>query len=198
MKKKSVSNRSSVLQNIPNFLSISRIIFTFVIVYLIFTNASLIFIVSVFVIAALTDFFDGQLARRFGWVSEFGRKADVIADRFLWVGTVLAFIAVFGIEGELNWMYGLQLLFIMSRELITLPFALIAFVSGKDIPPVRFIAKLTTFVQGVALPALILSIQYPLWSYVSMPLSLVCAVTGSVSAWYYLCDIHCMYTRRKL
>ena len=197
MKKSRKNVESPLLQNIPNFLSISRIIFTFIIVYLIFTNAPIPLIVTVFVIAALTDWFDGFLARRYRWTSEFGRKADMIADRFLWAGTALTFIAVFGLEGRLNWTYGVQLLFIMSRELITFPFALIAFVSGKPIPHARYIAKVTTFAQGFALPALILSLNNPLWSWISMPLSLVCAATGSISAWYYLCDIHCMQTRRR-
>jgi len=44
----------------------------------------------VFLIAALTDFLDGQLARRTGAVTEFGKKLDPLADRIFISGTILA------------------------------------------------------------------------------------------------------------
>ncbi len=189
VKAKKISSHEMFLANIPNFLSISRIILAFVVIYLIFVQASVVKIVSVFAIAALTDFFDGRLARRFKWQSEFGRKADMIADRFLWVGTALAFIIDFGIRGYLNWTPGIQLLFMMSREIISLPFAIIAFFSGNALPNARYIAKVTTFIQGFALPSLILSIEYPAWIYASLPLSLIAGITGFVSAMYYINDV---------
>jgi len=170
----------SIFRHIPNILTISRIILTFVIVYFIFTRKHIFTIISVFIIAALTDFFDGILARKFSWQSEFGRQADMIADRFLWVGTALAFFASYGIFDNLDWQHGLQLLFIMSREIISAPFAIISFFAGKPIPQARYIAKVTTLLQGFALPALILSTIYPIWGYLSWPLSVVIAVTGFI------------------
>ncbi|MEK6934140.1 MAG: CDP-alcohol phosphatidyltransferase family protein [Nanoarchaeota archaeon] len=185
-KKKSIGN--AITKNIPNFLSISRIILAFVVIYLIVTNQSVIEIVFIFSIAAITDFLDGALARKFKLESEFGRRTDVIADRFLWTGTAIAFLVVFGIEGRLHWFDGIQLMLIMTREIICMPFSLIAFFSGKKIPPVRHIAKVTTFLQGFALPALILSIVYPLWIYLSIPLAIACNITGFISAMYYIQD----------
>ena len=185
MKKK----QNIIMQNIPNFLSISRIILAFIVIYLIFTNASLITIVVIFVIAALTDFFDGKLARFYKWESEFGRKTDIIADRFLWVGTALAFLIAFGLEGNLDWFDGIQLLLIMTREIISLPFALIAFFSRKEIPHTRYIGKITTLIQGFAMPSLILSLKYKDWIYLSLPLAVICAIIGFTSAMYYIQDI---------
>lgn len=177
-----------IAQNIPNFLSMSRIILTFVVIYLIVTDQSVVEIVFIFSLAAITDFLDGQLARRFKLVSEFGRKADVLADRFLWIGTAVTLLVVFGIEGKLHWFNGIQLMLIMSREIISMPFALIAFFSGKGIPHVRFVAKATTLLQGFALPALILSIVYPYFIYLSIPLAIACSITGFISAMYYIQD----------
>ena len=185
-KKKSIGN--AITKNIPNFLSISRIILTFVVIYFIITNQSVVEIVFIFSIAAITDFLDGALARKFKWESEFGRRTDVIADRFLWTGTAIAFLVVFGIEGRLHWFDGTQLMLIMTREVICMPFSLIAFFSEKKIPPVRYIAKVTTFLQGFALPALILSIAYSLWIYLSIPLAIACSITGFISAMYYIQD----------
>ncbi len=188
-KKNNFKKDSIILQNIPNFLTISRIIISLIVIYLIFNNSSLENIIIVFVIGALTDFLDGNLARRFKWESEFGRKADMIADRFLWMGTAIAFIVVFGIEGELNWLHGVQMLLIMTREAISIPFALIAFFSGNALPQARYIAKITTFIQGFALPSLIISVFYPEWTALSLSLALMCFITGFISAMYYMNDV---------
>jgi len=130
--KKETKEELSILRHIPNLLTISRILLTFVVAYLILTQNKLSLIVVVFVIAALTDYFDGVLARKFNWTSEFGRKADIIADRFLWIGTALSFFIA--MRDVLTWKTGLQLAFIMSREIITAPFALVSFFGGKSIP----------------------------------------------------------------
>ena len=75
-----------------NALTFLRILAVPVIVYLVLksddgssTAATLIFLG-----AALTDFFDGRLARATGTVSEFGRMLDPLADRIFISGTVLA------------------------------------------------------------------------------------------------------------
>lgn len=197
MKNEKTKTSKLILSNIPNFLTISRIVITFIVIYMIFTHASLIAIVVLFVIGALTDFFDGLLARKFKWVSEFGRKSDMIADRFLWSGTALAFIISYGIFRQLDWTHGIQILLIMARELITLPFAFVAFFSGTHLPQARYIAKVTTTLQGFALPALILSINYPLWIYFSAPVSVACAITGFKSALYYINDTQKLKGKRK-
>ena len=53
----------------------------------------------VFAVAAATDKFDGELARRRGMVTDFGKVADPIADKAL---TGMAFIGL-SILGELPW-----------------------------------------------------------------------------------------------
>ncbi len=173
---------------IPNALTIARILLTFVVMYLIFNGNNIFAVVIVFGIAAFTDFLDGKLARRYGWVSEFGRQADMIADRFLWIGTALAFLISFGIRGELNGFIGAQLFVLYLREMISLPFALVSFFSGNMLPPARYIAKVTTFIQGFALPTLILSVFYPTFTYISLPLAVAGGITGTISALYYIHD----------
>ena len=185
-----IKKSSPYYQNIPNILSISRIILTFIIIYLVFTNAPILTIVILFALAAITDFFDGHLARRFKWESEFGRKIDIIADRFLWFGTALSLVVSYGLRSELKWEQGIPLLFMMSREIISMPFALVAFYSRKGIPHARLIAKYTTLIQGFALPAIILSIKFPSWAYVSFPLSIAAGITGFISAMHYMNDIN--------
>ena len=189
MKERKEKLRLIWVGNIPNLLTISRIILTFVIMYMLFTDASLISIVVIFVIAALTDFFDGLLARKYNWTSEFGRKADMVADRFLWAGTAIAFVVAYGLAHKLGMNEGIQLLLIMSREIISSPFAVLGFFSGKQIPHARFVGKITTLLQGFALPAVILSIQYPYWVEISWPLSIITGLVGTISGFHYIYDL---------
>ena len=121
MKKEKMKKRELILFNFSNFLTLLRVILAFVVVSLIFTKENVILIVVVFSIAAITDFFDGMLARKFGWETEFGRRADMIADRFLWVGTALAFLVSFGLEGRLGWINCIQLILIKQQPLKVLP-----------------------------------------------------------------------------
>ncbi len=180
----------SLLRHLPNALTISRIIITFIVIYLIFIRYDVRATMLLFVIGALTDLFDGYLAKKYGWRSEFGRKADMIADRFLWVGTALAFLLVYAFAGELGGIHYMQIAFIMAREIVNAPFAIFAFLRGKPIPQARKIAKATTFIQGFALPTLILSVYYPAFGYISLPLSAVLLIMGFISAAYYINDLN--------
>jgi len=182
---------------LPTFLNISRIILTFVVVYMIITHRNIIFIVMIFAIAAITDWFDGRIARKYSLVSDFGAKADMVADRFLWVGTALAFFIIFGINEKLDSIHGIQLLLIMIREIITAPSAVVAFFSGRGFPDVRYIAKVTTFSQGFALPSLMLSIYYSSWMYFSLPVSIFTGVVGIISGFYYINDVQNMQEKKK-
>ncbi len=182
---------------IPTFLNISRIILTFVIVYMIFVDSRIVYIVSVFAIAAITDWLDGAIARKYKLVNDFGAKADMLADRFLWVGTALAFVIVFGIKGRLEVIHGAQLLLIMSREIIAAPFAIIGFFYGGVFPKARYSAKVTTFTQGFALPALMLCVFYPAWIYLSLPLSAFLGIIGPMSGINYMKDIYKLNEGKK-
>jgi phosphatidylglycerophosphate synthase len=57
-----MKNVKENIYNVPNFFTLSRIIITLVLVYLIFNGASLKTIVILFVIGAITDAIDGNVA----------------------------------------------------------------------------------------------------------------------------------------
>lgn len=67
---------------IPNILTISRILITPIIIFL-GINKHYEVLAIICVIIALTDCFDGKLARHWGVCSEFGAKLDTIGDKFL-------------------------------------------------------------------------------------------------------------------
>ena len=100
---------------IPNCLTILR--FLLVPVFLVFILKDTFFAkavsLGIFLIAALTDFLDGQIARRFNQKSEFGKFADPLADKFLVAAAFIAFIQI----PQLLIPFWLVLL-ILSREFI--------------------------------------------------------------------------------
>ena len=70
------------LKNIPNMLSVARILLVFVFVALFFTGhvyAALI----VFLVAGATDVVDGYLARRNNWITNLGKILDPFADKLM-------------------------------------------------------------------------------------------------------------------
>jgi CDP-diacylglycerol--glycerol-3-phosphate 3-phosphatidyltransferase len=83
-------------RNLANFFTCIRIVLIPVVVWLIIVmntqevDASHFWALLVFVFAALTDFIDGQLARRLDIITEFGKIVDPLADRLLVISVLIA------------------------------------------------------------------------------------------------------------
>ena len=85
--------KTTVIQKaIPNLLTsfrcVSAIIVPLLIVYGDEIGAKLAPII--FIVAGITDFFDGYLARKLNVVSNFGKIVDPVADKMLVIGTLFA------------------------------------------------------------------------------------------------------------
>ncbi|GHT93269.1 hypothetical protein FACS1894122_08240 [Alphaproteobacteria bacterium] len=91
---------SSVKKCIPNVLTVIRILLAFLFGFLIFKNEFL-WAEIVFVLAAISDFFDGFLARRWKVISEFGTTVDPLADKLLMTVSYLVFFYIGVIPGYL-------------------------------------------------------------------------------------------------
>jgi len=190
MKKKRIED----IENVPNVLTIFRFLMAFAIFFLIIFKVDLRLIIILFGIAAITDGIDGFLARRYKEITEFGRRWDVIADRTLMILTVLAVLIRF--FQEANREREIFLIFLtIAREIIAAPIALIALIKKRGIPQVRFIGKLTTFMQGFTFPFILLSIYYNLYGLESyMALATFCI--GIISGFYYFKDFYEMLKKK--
>ncbi len=83
--------------NLPNKLTIVRIILTPVFLFLFladFIKHHYLFALIVFIVASITDFADGHIARSRGIVTNFGKIADPIADKILTTSVLLCFITL--------------------------------------------------------------------------------------------------------
>lgn len=74
--------------NIANILTLSRLVLVVPFVLALFAGGGhavgwRVVATALFTAAALTDRFDGQLARRYGWVTDLGKFADPLADKAL-------------------------------------------------------------------------------------------------------------------
>ncbi len=136
--------------NLPNKLSLLRIILVPVmaIVFLLdFAYAPLI-AVGIFIIAALTDFFDGRIARKYNMVTDLGKLLDPIADKLL----ILFALFLVVDAGLIPFGYGAFCGgIIIGRELLISGVRQIA--AGKGlIIQANIYGKIKTFVQDIALP----------------------------------------------
>jgi CDP-diacylglycerol--glycerol-3-phosphate 3-phosphatidyltransferase len=107
---------NSSLWNIPNLLTMLRLVLVPVFAWLLLREGgedqvSRIWAAVVFVLASVTDFFDGYLARKWNIVTTFGKVADPIADKAL-TGCALIGLSYLG---ELPWWVTVV---ILGRELM--------------------------------------------------------------------------------
>ena len=81
---------------------------------------------AVFILASITDFVDGQIARRFNQVSDFGKFLDPLADKLLTIAAMVMFC-------EWSMMPGWALMLVLSREFAVTGLRLVAVGKGKVI-----------------------------------------------------------------
>ncbi|WP_129702058.1 CDP-diacylglycerol--glycerol-3-phosphate 3-phosphatidyltransferase [Anaerostipes caccae] len=113
--------------NLPNKLTILRVlmipIFIFVLLEEPFGEISKWIAVAIFIIASLTDFLDGHIARKYNLVTNFGKFMDPLADKLL---VCSAMIALVGMNRLASWIA----IIIIAREFIISGFRLIASDNG--------------------------------------------------------------------
>ena len=117
------------MTNLPNLLTLARVVLSFLLVFLLLQPgpASKIAALAVFTAAALTDWWDGRIARRRGLISQFGVLMDPIADKVL---VLCAFGAFVWLRVAPGWM----VLLIAAREMLITGLRMVALAKGKALP----------------------------------------------------------------
>jgi CDP-diacylglycerol--glycerol-3-phosphate 3-phosphatidyltransferase len=140
--------------NLPNALTLSRIFLTPLLVVILLTkiDGKEIYGVGIFVIAALTDFFDGYFARKRNQVTAIGKLLDPIADKLL---VSSAFISLV----ELNLAPAWMVVIIVGREFAVSGIRSIALSRGY-LMPANMLGKLKTVSQVCTIVVLIVADTY--------------------------------------
>ncbi|RVT94287.1 CDP-diacylglycerol--glycerol-3-phosphate 3-phosphatidyltransferase [Sphingomonas crocodyli] len=172
---------------LPNILTLSRILAVPILVFLLWPGASKLeyaIAFGLYALMAITDYFDGYLARAQGTVSKLGVFLDPIADKIM----VAAVIVMLVFTRDVSGYHTIAALIILLRE-ITVS-GLREFLAGLQISvPVSQLAKWKTTFQLISLGAIILAGALPEWSWIGAVglFSLwAAAVLTLLTGWDYL------------
>lgn len=162
--------------NTPNKLTILRIILIpiFVVLYYINFDGWFYWSAAIFIIAAITDTIDGQLARRTGQVTDFGKFADPIADKLLVMSALLILMEWGKIPAWLS-------IILLGREFIISGFRLVAAGKGNVIAA-GIAGKIKTVTQLVAISIMLLDDPIEKWTEIPVGLILL-YISAALSIW---------------
>jgi CDP-diacylglycerol--glycerol-3-phosphate 3-phosphatidyltransferase len=137
--------------NLPNKLTIARMlmIIVFLAIYFLkgsFLNSYTYVLGVIFVLASITDFFDGYLARKHNLVTTFGKFIDPLADKMLVITALFVLNDIYAQTGFSMsfWMPFWVVLIIVMRELLVTSIRLVAMGDGKVIAASK-LGKYKTF-----------------------------------------------------
>lgn len=165
--------------NVPNMITLARMVLIFFVVFMVFNNYSKWTIAIVFGIAAFTDWLDGFFARRLKQTTTIGARLDQVTDRIFTLVIVIGLLFYF-IRHEPDKI--ILLFLVSSREIIGSFGLVIRLIRNKDAYKVRYIGKVTTFVQSFAIAFIIVGFSWSIY-----PAILTCLI-GIVSGIDYIRD----------
>ena len=157
------------LRQIPNILTAARLPAVFLIALWtywagVWASAAL----ALFIVAALTDIFDGWIARKLGAVSDFGRLMDALVDKIFIIGLLVAMAATDCLPVK-HWddqgaeklpshsatlIAAFGVILILMREFLITGLRLVAAARGQVLEAER-LGKIKTFLQIIAIGHLI-------------------------------------------
>lgn len=171
--------------NLPNKLTVGRMLLVpfFVAAILINFPCHYLAALIIFVIASLTDMFDGKIARKNNLVTSFGKFADPLADKILVLAALLCFV-------QNGFCDCVAVILVLFREFSVTSIRLTAAAKGKVVAANIF-GKIKTVSQMIAIIVVLamqfileltsLGIAFP--SGIFADLKLVFLIAGEVLIW---------------
>ena len=162
--------------NLPNILALIRI-FLAPLMFVLLVNRDLsifqgihtswldYFAALIFVLASITDFFDGYIARNWNQKTQLGAILDPLADKML---TLAAFLGLMMIDRASPW----AIYLILTREFFITGLRVAAVSEGKDIAA-SMAGKVKTVLQMIAIGFLMMNWPFAellLWASVALTL----------------------------
>lgn len=189
--------------NLPNKLTMSRIIMTFAVIIVLlggsytssilglelpklFINEAIVvdtkYIIAgvIFIIASVTDFLDGHIARKNNLVTDFGKLTDAIADKIL-VDSVLIILAS---QGRIH---PIIPVIIVIRDIVVDSIKMLAASKGKVVAAIKSGKVKTTFLMIGIVLTLFNNLPFELWNIdVATFLLMVATVLSIISGIQYI------------
>ncbi len=159
--------------NIPNILAFMRLLIA-PIMFMFLVNRELFpnihptwldfFAAFLFVLASITDFFDGFIARNFNQITQLGKILDPLADKML---TLAGFLGLMMLGRADPW----AIYLILTREFFITGLRVAAVSEGKEVAA-SFLGKIKTIIQMIAIGFLIMN-----WPFGTLILWIAVGVT---------------------
>ena len=179
--------------NPPNILSLLRVAFVpiFVAALLLMKGIPVwgrVVPTIIYILTGLTDMLDGQIARRYNMVTNFGKFIDALADKFMVIGSQIAIVALLFLEGEA--VFGIVLLcvalLILFRELAVTGIRLVVAGNGGGVVAASMFGKIKTVSQMVGTVVILLDTlvlpfdTYHITAYVFMGIMAISTVASGL------------------
>ena len=134
--------------NTPNKLTLGRMIATPIFMATMLINFPYHYLVSLvlFIVASLTDMIDGQMARKYNMVTDFGKFMDPLADKMLTTAAYLGFMFVYG-GGKFSWHIVVITFIVLFREFAVSSIRLVAVTAGGKVVAANMWGKCKTVSQ---------------------------------------------------
>lgn len=118
--------------NLPNKLTFIRLVLAVPFIYFLQESNAEGFVYrmiafALFVVASLTDFFDGYLARKYNLITDFGKLMDPLADKILVISALVLFV-------ELKYIPAWMSIIVIAREFLISGIRMLAAAKGEVIP----------------------------------------------------------------
>ena len=150
--------------NTPNKLTVARMILVPFLVLFMLTGwggeANRYISLAIFVVASVTDWFDGKLARKYNLVTNFGKFMDPLADKLLVCSALIALV-------DLGKLAGWIVIVIIAREFIISGFRLVASDNGVVIAA-SYWGKFKTTFQMIMIILLVLDLPFKYMNIINM------------------------------
>ena len=179
--------------NLPNILTLLRVLLVpFFVASLLWGQGQnqMLRVVAliIFIVASLTDMLDGQIARRYHLVTNFGKFMDPLADKLLVCSALICFV-------ELRQISAVVVIIIIAREFVISGFRLVAADAGVVIAA-SWWGKLKTVSQMIAVILMIIHLQ-PL-IFITRAMVIVMTALTVISLIDYLAKNHGVLTSEPM
>jgi CDP-diacylglycerol---glycerol-3-phosphate 3-phosphatidyltransferase len=150
--------------NLPNKLTISRFLLTVAFLVVMFSQVRYhtTIALALFIAAAVSDYLDGELARRHKLITNFGILMDPLADKIMVCSAFIAFVG-------LNWIPAWMVVIVVARELAITGLRLLAAAKNVVLAAEGY-GKQKTISQIVAIIAIFVLASYNDWGFVGRAL----------------------------
>lgn len=181
------SQKRGPMLNLANKISILRILMAPLVIVLLYFQGPVLCVIAalVFIFAAITDWFDGYIARRENMVTSMGKFLDPLADKILICSVLIMFV-------NLNWAPAWVVIVIVCRELVVTGLRAMAIDEGIVLAADRF-GKAKTILQIAAI--IPLTLHYPIFGMEFGPVGSCLLYAAMVVAVYSGVNYFCYFYR---